>query len=190
MIRHFNEHIEGIDLKFWHDLIESHGTPVSLRGGEYVCRKGEPTSKFGYVKSGYLIYEVTGSKSQRLIGGFAFHDALFGDYPSCMNSMPALFDIKAGRKTELWVMDATDLQQLYDTNPDMNRQGRLFIESAYISLLHRYCDLYSKTPSERYIDLIRRHPQIEQEIPQKEIAEYLQITPVHLCRIRKELLTR
>ena len=41
---------------------------------------------------------------------------------------------------------------------------------------------------ERYIDLINEHPQIEQDVPQKEIAEYLQIDPITLCRIKKALL--
>ena len=31
-------------------------------------------------------------------------------------------------------------------------------------------------------------PQIEQDVPQKEIAEYLQIDPITLCRIKKSLL--
>ena len=38
---------------------------------------------------------------------------------------------------------------------------------------------------ERYVDLIHEHPQIEQDVPQKEIAEYLQIDPITLCRIKK-----
>ena len=41
---------------------------------------------------------------------------------------------------------------------------------------------------ERYIDLINEHPQIEQDVPQKEIAKYLQIDPITLCRIKKSLL--
>ncbi|MBD5290347.1 MAG: hypothetical protein HDS26_06655 [Bacteroides sp.] len=38
MKRHFNTHLEGLDLRFWHDLIESRGELVSLRKGEYLCR--------------------------------------------------------------------------------------------------------------------------------------------------------
>lgn len=188
MKRHFNTHIEGLDLNFWHDLIESRGTLVTLQAGEYLCKKGEPTNKFGYVKSGYLKYVVLGPKNQQFIGGFAFPEALFGDYPSCMYNNPALFDVIAGRKTELWVMDSTELFDLYEEHAEIGRQGRLFMESAYNSLLRRYYAMYSQTPTERYLDLIHAHPQIEQDVSQKEIAEYLQITPVHLCRIRKELM--
>ena len=43
MKRPFNTHIEDIDLKFWHDLIESHGKLVTLNAGDYICHAGEPS---------------------------------------------------------------------------------------------------------------------------------------------------
>ena len=185
MKRHFNTHLEGLDLQFWHDLIESRGKLVSLKKGEYLCRKGEPTNAFGYVKSGYFKYTVDGTEK---IGGFAFPEALVGDYPSCMDNAPAMFDIVAGKNTEVWIADATILPKLFEEDIEAGRQGRLFMQSAYVSLVKRYYALYAKTPMERYIDLINEHPQIEQDVPQKEIAEYLQIKPYSLSRIKKKIL--
>ncbi len=185
MNRHFNTHLEGLDLQYWHDLIESHGKLITLKKGEHLCRKGEPTNIFGYLKSGYLIYTVDGENK---IGGFTFPEALFGDFPSCMHNAPAMFDIIAGTKSEVWISDASMLPQLFEEDVQAGRQGRLFMESAFVSLAKRYYALYAKTPSERYTDLIAEHPQIEQAVPQKEIAEYLQITPNSLSRIRKKLL--
>lgn len=188
MTPHFNTHIEGIDLEFWHELIERYGSFVTLHSGESVCAKGVPTNKFGYVKSGYLKYCIAEFNKQEILGGFAFPGALFGDYPGCLYNDIPMFDISAGRKSEVWVMDATILETLYKENAYLCNKGRLLMESFGRSLLRRYCDLHCKTPTERYIQLINSHPQIEQDIPQKEIAEYLHITPTHLCRIRKELL--
>ena len=185
--RHFNTHIEGLDLEFWHDFIESRGELVTLRKNECLCRRGEPTKICGYVKSGYLIYGMSGSRYSN-IGGFAFSDALFGDYPNCLYNAPASFDLIAGRKSEIWVMDATILPAMYEEDMYLCNQGRLFMESAYRSLLHRYRMFCTNTPAECYRDLIREHPQIEQDVPQSEIARYLRISPTHLCRIRKENL--
>ena len=185
MINHFNRHIEGIDLEFWHDLIESRGELVTINKDDTVCNFGKRTNKIGYVKSGYLIYTIEGSNR---IGGFTFPGALFGDYPNCMYNLPARFDIIAGRKSEVWLMDATILKALSDTDPEINRNLHQFAEAAYNSLINRYCSFLAGTPSERYQELIAHHPQLEQDVPQKEIAEYLQITPTHLSRIRKELL--
>lgn len=190
MKRHFNIHIEGLDLKFWHDLIKSRGSLVTYRKGEYICRKGEPTNVCGFVKSGYLIYTMTGLSRRANIGGFAFADALCGDYPNCIYNKPASFDLQAGCNSEVWIMDATVLPQLYKEDIMFCEHGRIFMECAYNSLLQRYYSLCADTPTERYIKLIRDHPQIEQDVPQIEIAKYLHISPIHLCRIRKSLLSQ
>ncbi len=184
MKRHFNTHLEGLNIQYWHDLIESHGKLLSLKKGEYLCRRGEPTNIFGYLKSGYLIYTVAGENG---IGGFTFPQALFGDYPACMHNDPAMFDIMAGSKSEVWVCDATILPTLFDESVQANKEGRLFMESAYLSLSKRYYALYAKTASERYEELIEEYPHIAQDVPLKEIAEYLQIKPSSLSRIRKKL---
>ncbi len=185
MAQHFNRHIEGIDLDFWHALIESRGELIVLNKGEYLCHKGVRTNRVGFVKSGYLIYTVDGVGK---IGGFTFPGALTGDYPNCMYNRPARFDLIAGIRTEVWVMDATLLPTLYADDPVICKHGYKFAEAAYNSLIERYCSFLNHTPKERYLELVRQHPQIEQDLPQREIAEYLQITPTHLSRIRKELL--
>lgn len=187
MKEHFNTHIKGIDLDFWHELIEDHGETVFLNKGDAVCRMGERTNKVGFVKSGYLIYTVVGLNS---IGGFTFPGALFGDYPNCMHNLRARFDILAGRISEVCVMDATILPELYADDPAVNDHVHRFAEAAYNSLIDRYCSFLAGSPAERYQALVSQHPQIEQDVTQKELAGYLQISPTHLSRIRKELLGR
>lgn len=169
--------------------MESHGKLITFGKGVYLCRRGESTTLCGYVKSGYLIYRI-GKSRQPNIGGFAFAGALCGDYPNCLYGDAAVFDLVAGSKAEVWIIDATILPKLYDEDLEACRQGRIIMESAYYSLLARYYSLCAATPTERYLELIREHPQIEQDVPQKEIAKYLHISPIHLCRIRKELLGR
>lgn len=187
MKRHFNTHIEGIDLKFWHDLMVAHGELMTLKKGDYLCREGVPTNLCGFVKSGYLIYRTRGMSKQSGIGGFAFAGALCGDYPNCLYNAPACLDLVAGRKTEIWVIDAMILPSMYDKNVEYAHHGRVFMEAAYSSLLRRYNSLCAHDATERYINLVREHPQIEQDVPQSEIARYLHISPTHLCRIRRKL---
>ena len=98
--------------------------------------------------------------------------------------------IVAGRKTEVWEMDASCLRGLFDEDGEACRQGRIFMEALYGILAESYCAIYSSDAVERYIGLIERHPEIEQEVSQKEIAEYLQIYPASLSRIKRRLLGR
>ena len=51
----------------------------------------------------------------------------------------------------------------------------------------RFLDLYRKSPKERYSDLLAKCPEILHKVSLKELASYLQVTPTHLSRIRKEI---
>ena len=51
----------------------------------------------------------------------------------------------------------------------------------------RYLDIYRKTPTERYIDLINEHPDIVSTVTFRDLASYLMITPVYLSKIRKKV---
>ena len=51
----------------------------------------------------------------------------------------------------------------------------------------RYLDFYRYSASERYSKLLARCPQVVQMLSLKDIASFLNITPTHLSRIRKEI---
>lgn len=185
MTMHFNRHLDGLDLTFWCEMIMRHGSLVTVDRGELICRKGEPTVKFGLVETGYFRYEVG---DPLRIAGFAFAGALVGDYPGVQYAEPANCDISAGKRSTAWIMDATVLPRLADTDIVVARNLRMLSEQAYRSLLYRYNDMYTLSPADRYRRLLECYPRLMQEVSLKEIASYLCISQVHLCRIRKELL--
>ncbi len=189
MAKHFNTHTERLDLGFWQEFIMSHGKQLMFPKGRYLACSGECTVELGFVTSGYFRYEVDSCNQKTVIGGFAFPAALVGDYPRCLYGERALFSIVAGEDTECYVMDASVIPAMCDTDPALERQCRLIMESAYLSLSERHCNLYALSPKERYVELLRQHPQIIQHVPLREIASYLNISPIHLSRIRRELLT-
>lgn len=185
MTPHFNRHLDGLDLAFWREMIMRHGSFVTVDRGELICRKGEPAVNLGLVETGYFRYEIG---DPWRVGGFAFAGALVGDYPGVLYGEPANCDISAGKRSTAWIMDATVLPRLADTDAAVERNLRMLSEQAYRSLLYRYNDMYTLSPADRYRRLLDRYPHLMQEVPLKEIASYLCISQVHLCRIRKESL--
>ena len=68
--------------------------------------------------------------------------------------------------------------------------GRLYVkllEHVFITYEARSLDLMRLDATERYIKLRVQIPNIDNLIPQYQIASYLNITPVQLSRIRKKL---
>lgn len=79
MKRHFNTHIEGLDIDFWRELIESRGKLVTYNIGEVICNAGEKTHFAGFVISGYFTYNSVDSAGKQVIAGFAFPGAMVGN---------------------------------------------------------------------------------------------------------------
>jgi hypothetical protein len=68
--------------------------------------------------------------------------------------------------------------------------GRLYVkvlEHAFIAYEDRNLDLMRLNATESYLKLRKQIPNIDNLIPQYQIASYLNITPVQLSRIRKKL---
>ena len=61
------------------------------------------------------------------------------------------------------------------------------LEYTFIAYEDRNLDLMILSGTKRYLKLRRQIPEIDELIPQYQIASYLNITPVQLSRIRKSL---
>ena len=141
MERNLNTYTEVLDLHFWHDLIQRHGTLVTFNEGEFLCRQGERSTTFGYVLSGNFHYEIEGSDHNKHVVNSVFSDALVGNYPDCMYDGVSLVDIKAVAKSSAYLMDARILVNLYKQDGYIENQGRLLIEGMLRTLTNRYADL-------------------------------------------------
>lgn len=63
---------------------------------------------------------------------------------------------------------------------------RQFAEACFSLNERRKIDLATKSAGERYEIMLAEYPDVEQAIPQYEVAAYLAITPTQLSRIRAE----
>ncbi len=58
-------------------------------------------------------------------------------------------------------------------------------EAVFSTVYDRYVALYCATPQQRYEELVERHPDLFALFSLKDIASFLNITPTHLSRLRK-----
>jgi CRP-like cAMP-binding protein len=117
---------------------------------------------------------------------FSPEDWWIGDIYSFYTNQPSRLNIEALEATELFIFDKDVFEDLYINIPKMERYFRLLMQNALISLSQRVVSSLSKSASERYCEFINRYPQIEQRVPNHQIASYLGIKPESLSRIRKQ----
>lgn len=157
-----------------------------LKKNEFFIRTGENADYVGYIDSGLLrYYYVTGEKEHTT--RVFFPDEWVGDYASFLRQQPARLNITALEDTVVLLLYYDKMQQGYERFRVFERFGRLIAESLFIELENKTASFLTKSPEERYIDLITQRPEIIAKIPLKYISSMLGIQPESLSRIRRRM---
>lgn len=161
----------------------------TLAKKEIILQEGQVCKHAFFINSGCLryYYNVDGQENT---AQFFFENGWYTDYESFLSGKPAKQNIEALEKSELLLLSAKDLQQLYVDVPKFEKFGRLMAESAFLGIRQRSEMLENQTAEQRYITLIKERPKVIERIPQHYIASYLGIKPPSLSRIRKRMASQ
>jgi CRP-like cAMP-binding protein len=85
----------------------------------------------------------------------------------------------------LWEFEFDRLENLFASNEQLGKTGRLFANYGISLMEERFDNLHFNTAKERYQVLLEKQPKILQRAPLGMIASYLGITQETLSRIRK-----
>ena len=76
---------------------------------------------------------------------------------------------------------------MYNEDTEKKDIGMQLINNLFKMVYSRYLDLYRYDAKERYMLLLNRCPQVVQQLPLKDIASFLNITPQMLSKIRTKI---
>lgn len=180
----FNSFVDKLDMDFWHEACAKNGKLCHYKKGEFFVQQGDVIRYMGIVKEGYFKYVVTDSKGDEHITGLALPGAFVGDYLSSTHKTPCMTSLVAATNAEVLVCDCEVLNKVFDEDRELHQQlSDLLFHHVY----KQYLDMHRFSPKERYIALLKRCPDILQNITIGEVASYLNVTPTYLSRIRKEI---
>lgn len=111
-------------------------------------------------------------------------------FKSFINQAPCDYHTQAMTDATVLCICIDDLNQLYRQSHGWERFGRLLAQEAFNVVIARTEGFLFKSPEERYLDLIKHHPDIFNNIPLYHIASFLGIQGPSLSRIRKRLYAR
>lgn len=121
---------------------------------------------------------------------FSIEHQFISEYSSFLQKTPAKYSVQALENTEVIIMPRSAVEWAYSNLKNADKMGRIIAEYYFIYLDNRINNLYTQSPVERYINISQLFPDIHNRAPQHMIASYLGITPVHLSRLKKELLNK
>lgn len=109
-------------------------------------------------------------------------------YKSFVSQTPCNYYTQAMTDATIYYIHIDQLYKLYGQSHQWEHLGRIIAELAFSIGNERMESFLFRTPEERYLDLIKHHPDIFNAIPLYHIASYLGIQGPSLSRIRKRMI--
>ncbi|MDE5555614.1 MAG: Crp/Fnr family transcriptional regulator, partial [Muribaculaceae bacterium] len=154
----FNTYIEGINTEFWRDLCINRGELITFQRGEAFVTKGHVARYLGYIKNGTLKYVATSDDGTDHVVGFEFAGEFVADFPFSLYSIAARVSIVAETPCEIYCIQASDVAQMMSDSPNVRQIVMSATEAIFSTVYDRYVALYTKSPQQRYFELINSHP--------------------------------
>ena len=164
---------------------------VSL--GEVITTSKEQTIKKPNTTEKYLNFILEGSggillwnENNYVCIDLCYEGEFFGDYMSLLSQQPTPLEVVTFEPSELFRISKSNFDKMSSNVEFGEKICRFAAEALFIDKQRAQIDILTRSATERYLELLSRHPDVILRTPQKYIASFLGITPQSLSRIRKE----
>ena len=194
MQNNIRENIEGkINLKLTDTEFEKLSdwfVPIKLENKMQFVKEGQVSRNLYFVDSGATHTFIIDKKGETHTVQFGFEGYWVGDMYSFFSGNSAVFNLETLEPTTLFAMKHVDFEKACKQIPKFEMFFRILVQNGYLSSLQRIAKSFSEDAEQRYLMLIKNHPDIPQRVPQYLVASYLGIKPQSLSRIRQNLIKK
>lgn len=183
----FNTYINNIEADFWRNLCVNDGELRHYTKGEEFVSAGSVARYLGYIKSGMLKYVAYSTDGEEHVVGLEFAGEFVADFPFSLYGKRARVSIVAETDCDIYCASVADVKKLMDNDSRVKDIVMRSTEAIFSTVYDRYVALYTQSPQQRYNDMISRHPDLFTLFSLKDIASFLNVTPTHLSRLRKNI---
>ena len=165
------------------DALESILVPMKFAKGELILKEGDICKNIYFIDHG-LIRQYYHKKGKEVTEHLGEDHTIFMCIESLFKEEPTRLQVEALEQTVVYAMPKQKLEQIALHNVNIQMMYRKILEeSLIISQIH--ADLMRfESAQERYKKLCKQNPQVAMRAPLVYIANYLQMTPETLSRVR------
>jgi len=150
-----------------------------------VCRH------LGFIISGiFRIYRVNEDTGEERNMVFFSKSQFMTSYKSFLTQKPCDYYTESMATSTVLYIHIDHLNQLYQQSHQWEKFGRITAEVAFYDVMINTEGFLFKGPEDRYVEMIRQHPDIINSVPLYHIASYLGIQGPSLSRIRKRMVSK
>jgi CRP-like cAMP-binding protein len=154
---------------------------------EQIATLGEVPTHFYILINGVVRSYMTDEKGKEFTRSLYIPLQATGAFSALVLQKPAQVVYECLTECTFLVGEFADFKKLASQNIEIANLYNKLLERVFIRMEKRIFELSMLDAKQRYLKLKKHIPEIENLIPQYHIASYLNITPVQLSRIRKDL---
>lgn len=171
-------------------LFEKNVTLKNYKKGDVIVGEGHLAENFYLLKSGVIRSFDRDANGKEYIRTLYVPITTCGPLSSLITKKPSTSVYECLTDCEILVGDYPTFIRLTEKHHDLSQFYSRVLENVFLRTEKRVHDLTVLNSTERYIKLKNDIPNIDNLIQQYHIASFLNITPVQLSRIRKELYSK
>lgn len=169
---------------YWRNFCIANGELRSCKRGDRFLGIHEETDYLGFVISGALKLVVYDEDNNGHIIGLYIANDFISDYPFVTICDLPKFEIIAEEDCSVFCVPiSTAFSVSKDIVPKLFSLSRLIFQRFVTSSINHY----TKSPEQRYLDLVENEPLLLKQFSLRDIASYLNVTRTHLSRIRNNV---
>lgn len=165
------------------EIIELSQKEITIERNEFLKVKGSIDTNVYYIESGSLRIFVLSEYEEQIIR-FGYKENLIVSLDSFLSNKPSDLFIQAIKKSVIKVISKQQFDTFLETE-DNRKLWTKILADLVIQQMEREIDILTNSPKERYERVLKRSPQLFQEIPNRHIANYLRMSAETLSRLKK-----
>ena len=155
-----------------------------IPAGTQIIKLDEMTSKIYMLVSGVMRCFISTESGKEFNKSFYMPMSFVGSLTALIKKKPSLFTFETLTDCKVYEVDYYELMVVFKNNLVLKDLHNKTLEGLYEK---RLVELVSMDATERYLELRKQNPNIDDLISQYHIASYLGITAVQLSRIRRKI---
>ncbi|WP_118974770.1 Crp/Fnr family transcriptional regulator [Taibaiella koreensis] len=161
-----------------------------LKANEHFQAFHTVAKEIAFVESGLLRVYAADLHGNEVTKYFIREKQFFVDLESYYTAQPATDAFQAVVPSELYTIHKATIEKLSAQIPNLYIFIKTLSEAALLNKIKDNDFLNFGDAKTKYLEFVKRYPDLAQQAPQQYIASYLKITPQSLSRIRKELVKK
>lgn len=175
--------LSGDEVSYFTNLLQYKEVPRK----EFLLQEGSVARHLNFIHAGALKAYYLDAKSDENVIMLAVDDWWITDMYSFASGNPAMQNISAIEDTVIFQLQKNDFDELLIKIPSFERFFRILMQNAYVREQVRVIQNLSMPAEERYLNFLKKYPELVRRVTQKQIASYIGVSPEFLSAMRKRI---